>query len=521
MPVVQETKSANPKMEALRKLVSGRLKAHRPEYASHPDADTLSAFAEQALSSDERIQVLGHIEGCRDCRDIVCLALPPAVESQQVLGIAGRNQSFGLRWGALAAMVAIVAILVGSTRRHNQSALYKSAEPTKTAPAVSAQLKTPADIVEMHALRDDRTAGGAGEFKEKGKVIPTPKHMTAKPAANFNFDQSDQVRVMPRSNVAVQNGFASRTADASASNKLDLRAPTAASGGAIGGPIQSGNAVALGATSGPIHGAAFVTSGGVNGTITDPSGAVIANATVTVAGPTGTRAVQSDGQGQFAFDRLTPGSYSVTAQARGFQTAQRQQIAVLANQASNLQLQLQVGATSETVEVAGAQQAEVATSAEVSQLAKAQLQTQAKAAPAVNRPERKAAAKNEATSKKIAGYSAGVATTAQWTLSPDGSVERSIDSGKTWQPIHVADVTTFRSLSSDGADVWVGGNGGALYHSADSGQTWSRVKPVANGQKLSRDVVRVDFTDQLNGALATTTGQTWITSDGGQTWTVH
>jgi photosystem II stability/assembly factor-like uncharacterized protein len=124
-------------------------------------------------------------------------------------------------------------------------------------------------------------------------------------------------------------------------------------------------------------------------------------------------------------------------------------------------------------------------------------------------------------SKKNAGYGAGLAATAQWTLSPDGSVQRSLDSGKTWQPIHVSDVTNFRSLSSNGADVWVGGNGGALYHSADSGQSWGRISAVANGQKLASDVVRVDFTDKLKGAVATAAGQTWTTSDGGRTWTVQ
>lgn len=503
-------------MEALRKLVSGRLKAHRPEYASHPDADTLSAFAEQALSAADRIQVLGHLEGCGDCRDIVYLALPSGVESQQVLGITSRRTpSFALRWGTLAAMVAVVAVLVVSTRKHdNQAMLYKSAEPAKTAPAESAQLKTPPDIAEMRALRDDRAASSAVEYKEKDKVIPTPKHMTARPAANFNFDQSDQVRVMPRTEVAVQNGLASRAADARASNKLDSGAPAAPQPSVIGGLAQDNKAVALGATSGPIHGAAFVTSGGVNGTITDPSGAVIANATVTVAGPTGTRAVQSDRQGQFVFDRLTPGSYSVTAQARGFQTSPRQQIAVLANQASNLQLQLQVGATSEVVEVAG-QQAEVITSTEQLQPANTPALANAKAASAVNGRDR------ESTFKKIAGYGVGLAATAQWTLSPDGSVQRSFDSGKTWQTVPVSGVRILRALSSNGAEVWVGGNAGALYHSADSGQTWSRVSPVASGQKLASDVVRVDFTDKLNGAVTTASGQTWITSDGGQTWALQ
>jgi len=39
----------------------------------------------------------------------------------------------------------------------------------------------------------------------------------------------------------------------------------------------------------------------------------------------------------------------------------------------------------------------------------------------------------------------------------------------------------FRALTSVGADVWVGGAHGTLYHSADSGNSWQRLNPAANG----------------------------------------
>jgi hypothetical protein len=48
----------------------------------HPDADTLSAFAENALPLAERQQTLAHLATCPDCRQILALALPEAASQQ-------------------------------------------------------------------------------------------------------------------------------------------------------------------------------------------------------------------------------------------------------------------------------------------------------------------------------------------------------------------------------------------------------------------------------------------------------
>lgn len=100
-----------------------------------------------------------------------------------------------------------------------------------------------------------------------------------------------------------------------------------------------------------------------------------------------------------------------------------------------------------------------------------------------------------------------------WGLSANGDVQRSLDSGKTWQIVRVADGLPFRAISSIGNEVWVGGNAGTLYHSADSGQSWTRVQPVSTD-----DIARIDFSDPQNGLLSTATGQVWSTSDGGRSW---
>ena len=95
---------------------------------------------------------------------------------------------------------------------------------------------------------------------------------------------------------------------------------------------------------------------------------------------------------------------------------------------------------------------------------------------------------------------------------------RSLDNGTTWQVIPVAKGMTFRAVASVGPQVWVGGTGGALYHSSDAGEHWQQLKPTSDGVALKADIVSLKFADAQNGKLTTADGATWTTSDGGQTW---
>ena len=62
--------------------------------------------------------------------------------------------------------------------------------------------------------------------------------------------------------------------------------------------------------------------GGINGTVTDRTGATIANATVTAIqdGTSLTRTTLSSSAGEFLFQDLPLGTYSVTVSFNGFQT---------------------------------------------------------------------------------------------------------------------------------------------------------------------------------------------------------
>jgi len=106
----------------------------------------------------------------------------------------------------------------------------------------------------------------------------------------------------------------------------------------------------------------------------------------------------------------------------------------------------------------------------------------------------------------------------RWTLSAEGSLQRSLDSGRTWETMGFPKPVIFRALAASGLEIWVGGAQGVLYHSTDAGQRWTLVRPVANGQRLASDIIRLEFTDGLHGTVDTADQQTWVTQDGGQNW---
>jgi hypothetical protein len=101
---------------------------------------------------------------------------------------------------------------------------------------------------------------------------------------------------------------------------------------------------------------AQVNTGRILGTVTDQSGGVIAGAMVTVTNTaTGVaRTLTTDQAGEYNAPTLTPGTYSVRATSMGFQTFERQNIAVGVGQDARVDAQLTPGQVTQTVEVTAA-----------------------------------------------------------------------------------------------------------------------------------------------------------------------
>ena len=97
------------------------------------------------------------------------------------------------------------------------------------------------------------------------------------------------------------------------------------------------------------------TQGTIQGGVFDQSGGAIAGANVTVIDVARgvTRALVTDGAGQYVANQLTPGTYTVRAETRGFRTVEHSGVLVEVGQNLRVDLTVQPGEQTQTVTVTG------------------------------------------------------------------------------------------------------------------------------------------------------------------------
>jgi Photosynthesis system II assembly factor YCF48/Putative zinc-finger len=464
-------------MTKIPNIVRDRLKA--APAGDHPDANLLTAFAEQALPDRERIQVLEHVARCADCRDLLALATPPmastTVPGHKDTASARKVSWFGwpmLRWGALAACVVVVgtAVFVRHDLRRSQTVAYMKSDAMPQA-AQSAVPQPPAisenavsDFIAKEEKQEPERARKAEHDKKTAFAAAKPVAPAQSALASAPFDSTSRAK---KGSAREDYGYLAL----SSKNEPPKSTPTGLSGGALR---------------------------------TTPAPAV---------------PQQWPGKDE----GLTPPAVSLPLNGRNVVNATGGPVPAKASQS------VQVSGANEAVEVqSAAVQAETST---MQYSLKKEAQGKAKGAAAdssvVTLPASatnfedktlNAAAETRASRLESELARGAFASSSRWTISSDGQLQHSVDSGKTWQPITVADKATFRALSANGPDLWIGGPAGLLYHSSDAGGHWTQIKPLADGATLATDIATIEFTDRQHGKLTTSTGEIWITADAGQTW---
>ena len=101
-----------------------------------------------------------------------------------------------------------------------------------------------------------------------------------------------------------------------------------------------------------IPAAAQLTTADILGTVTDAAGAVVPNAKVTVVNTatSATRTLQTNGSGDYVFNLLPPGQYSVTVEAPSFRKSVTN-VTLVAGDRARVDAPLQIGETNQIVEV--------------------------------------------------------------------------------------------------------------------------------------------------------------------------
>ncbi len=98
---------------------------------------------------------------------------------------------------------------------------------------------------------------------------------------------------------------------------------------------------------------AQVSGATVSGTVTDPSGSAVPKAQITIKDvATGAaRIVVSDNAGLYSAPNLLPGSYEISVTAPGFSTQRRTGLTLTVSAQQTLDITMQLGQVSQTVEV--------------------------------------------------------------------------------------------------------------------------------------------------------------------------
>ena len=107
-----------------------------------------------------------------------------------------------------------------------------------------------------------------------------------------------------------------------------------------------------------------------------------------------------------------------------------------------------------------------------------------------------------------------LSTTVGYRLELFGSVQKTIDSGATWQNIYTSDQTTSDTYNTIFfLNESIGFKGGKyLSKTTDGGITWERFFDSFN------DVISINFKDEQHGFILTRNNSQFETSDGGGTW---
>ena len=474
-------------MQDVPKIVTDRLRA-ASSVVNHPDADVLTAFSEQALSSRQRTVVLEHLARCGDCREVVALALPDAQTVDRIVHPAHRRWLTWpvLRWGFVG--VGVVAIASFGfvqywrvARRASSMADFAQLEPVKK----QAQNVPPANPA-LPEMASNVKAPAAMPSAETGNK--TKPQIEAR-----EFDRLDQSTQLQKA----------ETRDGYINEKKSL-------GAVVGGPVNGLAQLQ--------HGPKVQYQSNFQN-----------NSQNNVAGGQAPAAPlpypKQPPNGFMPADVGAPTASLTAAQSPVTQVdvqGKNQETLVLEN---NMPLKPIEGGQGQTVE-------------------------RAKDADGVAFSRSAKVPSGGMSSASATSAFAMAPPNASWTIIA-GGLQRSFDQGKTWQDVNVnavpaagmdyaytpqkaagkaaadksgvagkpaANPPVFRAVVANRADVWAGGSNGLLYHSVDSGAHWVRVLPFSGITVLTGDVVSLDFPDALHGKIVTSTQEVWLTSDGGQTW---
>jgi Photosynthesis system II assembly factor YCF48/Putative zinc-finger len=459
-------------MQDVPKIVLKRLQ-ETAAAGPHPDADLLTAFAEQSLAESECARVMDHLAGCSDCREVLALALP-AIELVVVAASTtpARSRWFTwpvLRWGvAVAGIIAIASIgIVQYRQRQKSDTLVSSlASPNETTAAPQQALPPSAPASELQ--ESVRQA-------EKEKQAQLQKWALSSRADN----SAENMLVRPANPTSP------------AARAMHIGPPgTTASGSIRTGP--AGAAAPKAALSPPRN--TFAVAAGAKNTTHEA-------AAKPAPSPSASQAVEATSSSQTV--------EVVESQVAPVAPPAKDQVSDQLDQKQK-ELQSQYD-SSASLSVLEAKNLAAAQAGSGTQRVSPRWSISAGGALQRSLDEGKTWLDVDVNvNSGLVSTASNMPATAESTYGQENRKKKA----KT-QPVPSP---VFRAVSAQGAEVWAGGSAAMLYHSGDSGAHWARVLPSSPGATLTGDITSIAFSDAQHGRILTSAGEVWVTSDDGQTW---
>ena len=483
--------------------VRERLRAGRLESASHPDANLLSAFAENALSAGERAQVMEHVAVCTACREVLAFAMPEEEEAAS----ASRTNALGFRrlalswnaarWTALAATAAVLVTVVFLYRVQPRPEYRMASAPAASQRAASnagkaSEEKTTQPAAAPSVAEREKLAQPA----EKKELARDQEPVTKTLADNFK----NQLAAKSRSASSAElNGSLPKLADAESQKmaSLDRRQ-----------------------LSQDEKQAQFDKLSSAQGALAQRQTMASAPQASAAAGNPTSLTTADAAQSYAASNEIRNAPPSRPDVAGGAAGAAAPKPAPAASETSGLY----------RINAAAANKA------------KSPPQASESAAVTPEAPALQTQNTNTGQNYGNGGASSNLRVNgrmleelpipAKWRLQRD-RVQRSLDGGATWNDIPIANKIAFNAIAAAGNQVWAAGSGAVLYHSSDAGATWSvqwsyaRDATAQNAVRYPAAPARIyklDISDALNGGFWVKVGGSapqeflFTSNDGGKHW---
>ncbi len=485
-------------MTELPRIVRDRLRMQASGKVDlHPDADLLTAFSERTLTENERQQVMAHLALCADCRHAVALATPPQPAEAEHLRPEHKSHGYGwAHWFALAASVVVVAAAVlqipRATQRGSELEVATSERPAAAAPEAQPAGKA------GEAAEEATSVNGAAQVAPRPGTTTESYDFRAAPPVDdkkaLKLDQTSQAAAADaiRENKQQAEGLSRRQAVPGRTGDLQT-----GSGGGVRAGVAGGSAPAVGR--------------GVVGGIGVAAGPGTGRTDAPAAPPPAASAANQVAVGSVEENRRT----AEATRSKDSESEKSELAAAVRDE--------------DRARVAG----EPSTETGQKEAAAEGAYRQPEDLPMKKHPAEQETAAVRTESSSLRAMTGKLKAPLRWTISSAGRVLRSLDGGKNWQEVAIAPEVRFRAIAVQDATVWAGGDGGVLFHSSDGGQTWKprtllsrsfeaneEKAPAAAARFTAQgyDIVRIDITQGGRVQVTTSSKQSFVSTDQGQTW---